>query len=209
MSKKFTAASVLTAITVALGSTAVVSQPSQAQSVRFICGVSATTGLPTTYAVTPRGNIPMVRWYSEYFSGSGYTPERRCQEVSSRFQSLSSQGQLTHITTGYLNGQPVVCASQGSGCNSSNLLFTLKAGQDAAAAVQQLFDLRATGGASGPLYESSGDDGAVTIDINNYLSNAAVEQGGGGAAPSAAPNAAPSAAPSAPAQPSPGGGGFF
>ncbi|MCT7949871.1 COP23 domain-containing protein [Ancylothrix sp. C2] len=201
---------VLTAMAMTVGATVAFQQPSQAQATRFICSMSYTTGLPTTYAIRPNGErVAVVRWYSEYFSDAGYTPERRCQEVTGRFQNLHNQGQLTHITTGYVNGQAVVCASQGSGCNSSNLLFTLKPGQDAAYSVQQLFDLRATAGASGPLYESSADDGSITIDLNNYINNAAVEQEGGGAAPSAAPSAAPGAAPSAPAQPSQGGGGIF
>lgn len=210
MKPKFVTTSVLTAAAIAFGATATLQLPAQAQNIRFFCGFSSTTSLYTTYAQTPRGNVPVVRWYSSYFSDSGYTPERRCQEVSGRFQNLSNQGQLGFITTGIVNGLPVVCAGSGGGCNNSNLLFTLKAGQDAAAAVQQLFDLRATAGASGPLYESSDDDNSITIDLNNFLSNAAAEKtGSSDSAPAAAPsNSAPSN--SAPTQPSsPGGGGLF
>lgn len=193
----------LTAAAVAIGATFTLQQPSEAQSTQFVCGMSSTTGLPTTYALTPRGPVPVVRWYSEYFSASGYTPERRCQEVAGRFSNLHSQGLLSSITTGYLNGQPVVCASRSGGCNSSNLLFTLKSGVDAAAAVQQLFDLQ-RGTASGPLYESSGDDG-VNIDFNNFLSNAGVDPNG----PSSGGSGGTSVTPSEPSQPSGGGGGLW
>lgn len=194
----------LTAAAVAIGATFTLQQPSEAQSTRFVCGMSSTTGLPTTFALTPRGAVPVVRWYSEYFSASAYTPERRCQEVSSRFDNLSRQGQLGFITTGYVNGQPVVCAGQGGGCNNSNLLFTLKSGADAAAAVQQLFDLRA--GVGGPLYESSAEnEGEITIDLNNFLSNAAVDPNG----PSQGGSSEPNVTPSEPSQPSGSGGSVW
>lgn len=186
-------------------------QPGQAQTT-FVCEFSSTTGLYTTYAQTPRGAVPVVRWYSHYFNSAGYTPERRCREVSGRFQNLHNQGQLLYITAGYLNGQPVICAGSGGGCNSGNLLFTLKAGSDAAAVLQQLFDIR-VGASSSPLYQSSGGGGAPTIDMNQYLNNAAVENRGGGASPAApsqqapAPSApAPAPAPSAPA---PNGGSLW
>ncbi|MCT7985516.1 COP23 domain-containing protein [Laspinema sp. A4] len=203
MKAKFAITSMLTAGAVAIAATVTLQQPSQAQSTQFVCGMSSTTGLPTTFALTSKGPVPVVRWYAEYFSGSGYTPERRCQEVSSRFDNLSRQGQLGFITTGYVNGQPVVCAGQGGGCNSSNLLFTLKSGTDAAAAVQQLFDIRA--GVGGPLYESSGDDGAITIDLNNFLDNAAVDPNG----PSEGSASGTNVPTSEPSQPSGSGGSVW
>jgi len=94
MKAKFAITSMLTAAAVAIGATVTFQQPSQAQSTRFVCGMSSTTGLPTTFAMTPRGAVPVVRWYSEYFSASGYTPERRCQIVAGRFSNLHSQGLL-------------------------------------------------------------------------------------------------------------------
>lgn len=208
---KFITASLLTAAAVTTSAVMTVPQPAQAQGVTFVCAMPMSgpfQGMPTTYAQTPRGAVPVVRWYSEYFSGSGYTPLRRCQEVTGRFQSLHSQGQLSFITTGYVNGLPVVCASNSGGCNNNNLLFTLKSGEDAAAAVQKLFDLRATAGASGPLFESSAEDeGGIEINFTNFLSNAAVDSNapmGGESNPSMPSNSAQPSQPSAPS-----GGGFF
>lgn len=198
-------ASILTASAIALSATLAIGQPSRAQNVTFVCATNSSNGLPTTYAKTPRGDIPVIRWYSQYFSDSGYTPQQRCQEVSTRFQNLHNQKLLSNITTGIVNGQPVVCAASGGGCNSKNLLFTLKPGEDAAAVVQKLFDIRA-GAAVGPLFESSADeDNSITIDMNNFLNNAPVEKISD--SPSSTPAAAPST-PSMPSQPSSGGSGW-
>jgi hypothetical protein len=197
----------LTAGAISLTSLMVGIQPSQAQAT-FVCEFSSTTNLYTTYAQTPRGPVPVVRWYSHYFEGAGYTPERRCREVSGRFQNLQNQGLLPYITAGYLNGQPVICAGSGGGCNSSNLLFTLKAGSDAAAVLQELFDLR-SGASASPLYQSSGGGGAPTIDMNQYLNNAPVENGGGGASQPAPSQEAPATSEPAPSEPASGGGSLW
>ncbi len=171
MSKKFVSSMI--ASTLALGSIALTSQPSQAQSARFYCGVSQ--GVPTTIATTPRGNVPVIRWVSSYFSGSGYDPQTRCQEVSGRFQTYYNNGTLSYITTGIMNGLPVVCVTGTNGGSCNGLLFTLKKGQNASKTVQQLFDVRS--GASGPLYESSnGDSEQIYIDVNNYLNTSPVEE---------------------------------
>lgn len=191
----------LTAGTIALlGATVGFQRPSQAQTT-FVCQFSPDQNLYTTYAQTPRGAVPVVRWYSEHFSAAGYTPERRCQEVSARFQNLHSQRLLDFVTAGYLNGQPVVCASQNGSCNSGNLLFTLKAGSDAAAVLQQLFDLRSNA-SSTPLYQSSRGSSAPTIDMNDYLENAAVET-----PENSTSEAAPTEA--APAETQPSGGSLW
>jgi uncharacterized surface protein with fasciclin (FAS1) repeats len=163
-----------------------------AQGTSFIC-VSGTNGLPTTYAVTARGRVPVVRWFSDYFSGGGFTPERRCQEVSARFQSFYNSGQLNFIASGYVNGQAVVCAAQASGypCTGANVLFTLKPGSNAADTVRRLFNIRA--GASGPLYESQDEPSAVYIDFKQFLNGTLVE--GGGARPTNPNTPAPNASP--------------
>ncbi len=95
---------------IAIGTAATFNQPSYAQSTTFFCGVSS-DGTPATLANTPRGTVQVVKWTSEFFSDAGYSPERRCQEVSSRFQRHYSNGQLNSLTTGYLNGQPAIILS--------------------------------------------------------------------------------------------------
>jgi len=209
---KWQSMTALTAGAIAIGAVATFQQPNYAQSSKFFCGVSS-DGVPTTFANTPRGTIQVVKWTSEWFTGAGYTPERRCQEVSSRFQSLYSNGQLNFITAGYLNGQPAICAGNGNPpCTSEKLLFTLKPGTNAAARIQQLFNIQS--GASGaPLYESTRDrsssSSSATVDLNQFLQQAPVVQASG-SAPNSAPNSQPAnvPAPRQPnVQPSNGGGG--
>lgn len=162
----------LTATAMVMGGITLSSQPSQAQNTLFYCSMSG--GIPTTMAQTSRGNIPVIRWVSQHFSDSGYSPKVRCQEVSSRFQNYYNQGVLNYITTGYMNSQPVVCVTSTNGGSCSQLLFTLKPGQNASRTLQQLFDIRQ--GAAGPLYEGTGGSNqAVYIDVNNYLETAPVD----------------------------------
>lgn len=174
---------ILTAALVAVGATVIFEQPSRAGDAVFFCAMGSSTNLPTTYVYKPSTSPlakPVVRWYSNYFSGSGYTPMRRCQDVAGRFQNFYDRGLLSNVTTGYVNGLPVVCANSGSGCNRNNVLFTLKKGEDAALAVQKLFNLGsavAAGGTATPLYESSADDNSITIDMNNFINNMPGESG--------------------------------
>lgn len=182
-----------------------VNPSSRTSSITFACQFSATTNLPTTYAITPQGAKPLIRWNSEYFSEAGYTPEVRCQQVAARFQAFASSGQLKYLTSGYVNNQPAICVSstQGSPCTPNTMLFTLKPGSDATERLRKLFNLR-TGTASGSdvLYESSSDDDSFSIDFDKYLSSTTVENVG-------FPNTSPGAiAPSNVEQPnSPAGGG--
>lgn len=161
-----------------------VGSASQAQTATFFCGMS--DGIPATLAQTPRGNVEVIRWVSKHFSGSGYTPERRCQEVSARFQNHHVRKQLNFLITGRLNGLPAICVGErGSSCSSSSLLFTLKPRQNADQTLQQLFNIRA--GASGPLYESTNRSATRTeptvVDMNEFLETAPVVNTG-----SVAPN---------------------
>lgn len=204
-------ASFLTTAALTLTTVAAFQSPSKADNTTFHCGVWVTgpnAGVPVTFAQTPIGAIPIINWVSHQFSDSGYTPERRCQEVSGRFQSAYNQGTLNYITTGYKNGQPVVCTSSSNGGGCSMVLFTLKPGSDASRTVQQLFDIRNL--AAGALYESD----TVYLDMNAFLEgtspvDASQIQGAGGSnVSSPTPSPAPGAtSPTPMPQPSTGGGG--
>jgi len=201
--QSLTAAVTLGAI--AIGTVTAFNQPSYAQSTTiFFCGVSS-DGVPTTFANTSRGRIQVVKWTSDFFTDSGYSPERRCQEVSNRFQKLS--GELNFLTAGYLNGQPAICAGNSSPpCTSEKLLFTLKPGSDAAARIQQIFYI-GSGASNAPLLESS--DPSPTVDLKRFLEQAPVVQTAG-SAPNPDLNNQPAVVPTRPqrnVEPSNGGGG--
>ncbi len=129
----------------------------------FFCNYDR-SGKPTTFASTPHGVLPLVKWVSHYFAQSGYDPEVRCREVSERFDRFYRQGQLNYITTGIVNNLPVVCVATELGGPCTGVLFTLKPNEDASRVIQQLFDVRA--GASGPLYESGTRE---YVDIKRYM----------------------------------------
>ncbi|MFM7354914.1 MAG: COP23 domain-containing protein, partial [Microcystis aeruginosa] len=142
---------------------------------------------------------PVIRWVSRYFSGSGYTPMQRCQEVTGRFNSLNTRpGGIDIITTGYLNGLPVIYSpSDGrERANSSNLLFTLKRGENATDKIAQLFDIRA-GASSSPLFESSSD--SATVHFKKFLESVPVETNPAtGSSSSPAPGTSPEQSPQKP-----------
>ncbi len=100
----------------------------------YSCGATS-NGTPATMARTSKGNdVAVIQFKSQHFSDSGWTPERRCQEVSQRFDTLNSQGLLRQafLTTGRKNGQNIICvaAEKGAPCISNGILFTLRPGSD-------------------------------------------------------------------------------
>ena len=112
-------------------------------------------GNHATVVTTKSGKqVPIIFWKSTVFSSSGWTPERRCQEVSARFQGYHSSGTLEYITTGRMNGLPVICVAKTDGGACTGLLYTLKPGQNATATLKKLFDVRTKPGAA-PLEETT------------------------------------------------------
>jgi hypothetical protein len=157
-------------------------------------------GVPTTYVkVGSNERKAVIRWVSRYSSGSGYTPRQRCLEVTKRFNTLDARPRgIDIITTGYLNGLPVIYSpSHGrERANSSNLLFTLKKGENATEKIQQLFDLREGVGTS-PLFESSSD--SATVHFNKFLESVPVETNlATGSSSSPAPATSPEQSPQKP-----------
>jgi hypothetical protein len=124
-------------------------------------------GVPITMATMESGKqVPVIRWVSDAFTGSGWSPQRRCQEVSERFTSLSNQGLLNYLTTGSLNGMSVICAAlnKGDGCTSNTLLYTLKPEQNPTQTLRNLLVVRTY--AVRPLDETGG---RLFIDLNEVL----------------------------------------
>ena len=192
----------LTIALIGVGAALTLQSPSQAQTI-FECLVPMTgpyIGVPTTYAkVGPNEYKAVIRWVSRYFSGSGYTPMQRCQEVTGRFNALYARPSgIDIITTGYLNGLPVIYSpSDGrERANSANLLFTLKRGENATQKIAQLFDIRA-GASSSPLFESSSD--SATVYFKKFLESVPVETNPAtGSSSSPAPGTSPEQSPQKP-----------
>ncbi len=143
-------------------------QKTMIQTRAFACSTS--NAVPTTIAQTNQGNVPVIRWTSDRFRDAGYSPERRCEEVSARFQQYFRNGKLNYLTTGIMNNQQVVCVADRIGGDCTGLLFTLKRGSDPSQVLKNLLDVRVR--ASGPLNESTS---RVYIDMSEYLKQASVE----------------------------------
>ncbi|MEB3167485.1 MAG: COP23 domain-containing protein [Synechococcaceae cyanobacterium] len=151
----------------ATGATTLLPAPAQAAATSFSCGAS--NGVPATIANTDDGrSVPMIRWTSNAFDGAGWTPQRRCQEVSQRFETYRQQGRLAFVTTGRINGLPVICTATSDGGPCDGLLYTLKPGQDPTLALKRLFDVRYK--ARGPLNETTS---RLYLSMDELLGSAA------------------------------------
>ena len=138
----------------------------------FVCTTGA--GVPATSVVTNDGKrVPVIRWTSNVFNDAGWSPQRRCQEVSGRFDTYLKQGRLAYITTGLINGLPVICTARSNGGACDGLLYTLKPGQDATATLRSLLDLRVK--ARGPLNETSA---RLYVGLDELLSTAQANAAG-------------------------------
>ena len=118
----------------------------------FVCDTAQ--GAPSTNAVkSDGGQVPVIRWTSSTFTSAGWSPQRRCEEVSNRFDTYYKQGRLKFITTGRMNRLPVICTSASDGGACDGLLYTLKPGQNATATLLSLLEIRVK--ARGPLNETT------------------------------------------------------
>ena len=144
---------------------------------RFVC--SSAAGAPATNVVTADGRqVPVIRWTSSVFTDAGWNQQRRCQEVSSRFDTFLKQGRLAYITTGRMNGLPVICTAASNDGACDGLLYTLKPGQDATATLKNLLEIRVK--ARGPLNETNS---RLYVSLDELMSTAQANAPGAGVAP--------------------------
>lgn len=160
-------------------SSAIMTQPSHAQSQKFFCGMS--DGIPATMVRTSRGNIPMIRWVDTFFSPP-WTPQQRCREISNRFQHFYNNGTLNFLRSGKLRGQPVLCVASENGgpCLRNGVLVTLKPNSNPQDTLQLLLDYR--GGSSGGFIELNGggnrnnrvisSNNAAYFNVKRFLADA-------------------------------------
>lgn len=146
-----------------IGSQLAVPPQVEAKALHFSC--ADRNGVPTTVANMSSGKeVSMIRWTSSVFTNDGWSPQRRCQEVSSRFTDFNSRNELRFLTTGMMNGMHVICIALNRGDRCSGLIYTLKPGQNPTQTLNRLFGVQRT--ATGPLNETGNRS---YIDINEYL----------------------------------------
>ena len=111
-------------------------------------------GLATVVRTKSGKQVPIIYWKSVAFDSSGWDAPRRCKEVSKRFLNYYQSGMLNYITTGRMNGLPVICVAKTNGGGCAGLLYTLKPRQNATATLQKLLDIQTKPGAA-PLEETT------------------------------------------------------
>ena len=112
------------------------SDPEQFKNKIFSC--KTVDGIPTTFMKISGGQNehPFILWVSvPEFYDSTYTPDKRCQEVSKRFQKTYEEGLLESIYSGEFAGYPAICASEipqvteeikFKSCTEENILIILR-----------------------------------------------------------------------------------
>jgi len=158
----------LTSILIALPVFSLQSANAQTK-VNFRCDVS--TKVPRTVVKTAKKEVSLIVWESKAFQSSGFTPERRCNEVSDRLQMYANGGSLRYITTGTINNQNVICvaAYRDGKCRPNGLILTLKSDENPTEVLKSLFDtaFKVSGGA--PLKRGKGE--TVTLDLKYVLNS--------------------------------------
>lgn len=140
----------------------------------FVCGrkfdPSSGERIPVTAAWVPerKTHVYFIGWKSEYFNQGGWSPEKRCQQVTQKFQEFYAQNRLNYITAGKHNGYPIICgvANPGEPCNQNSQLFTIKTGSNADAVIRRIMDI-AEGKTSEILFQNSGSQ--AYIDVQAFL----------------------------------------
>lgn len=111
----------------------------QAQAQKgFKCDIES--GVPTTMYQNAQGvQEPWIKWVSNYFSDSQWTPAARCQAVSERLEEYRLEGKLKYVTLGTENEQQVICVASYDNGPCEGTIYTLKPGQDGIDALNNLF----------------------------------------------------------------------
>ncbi len=120
----------------------------------FMCDTS--TGEPMTVYQNPQGfREPWIRWNSNFFSGSGYDPLTRCQQVTQRLENYNRNKQLNYVTVGIVNNQRAICTTSRVNGPCEGLIYTLRRDQDPAPALSSFFVWLANQKARPSLFESN------------------------------------------------------
>lgn len=108
----------------------------------------------------------MILWSSSTLGELGDTPQKRCEEVSNKFQTYYNTGKLKYITTERRKGQVVACVAQEeNGPCGDEALFTLKSDETTPrASLQRIFRIRVASAA--PINETGS---RIYINLDKYL----------------------------------------
>ena len=143
------------------------------KKVEFYCGRTQDSAKQPVTLATIRGvkreDIGIIIWSNL----KNITARERCELVSKRFQQAWDRGGFNYFGSGEKNGLGLICAlkTQGQTCDSSNMLFTLKNGQEGRETIDRLLGVLKANNVGNPLYQSSGEFPAIDMqDLIKTLS---------------------------------------
>jgi Circadian oscillating protein COP23 len=147
----------------------------ESEQVSFYCGQSydplSKRNIPTTWARVPGRLEPfaLIRWKSEFFPN--FSPQKRCDVVSPKFQAAYGAGKLQYLSTGKheRTGQGIICglANLDDVCEKdADLLFTLKPYVSSEIALNQLVGIL-NGTSNDPIFQGSNEQ--IVVDLKNFL----------------------------------------
>jgi len=110
-------------------------EPSKLSGIRFTC--QATNGQYTVMYHPESQPGQLYAWANPTAMGGGWTPERRCNEISRRLESYRPDG-LLEMQTGMENGYNTVCVTTEKvpGCR---IVLTVPVGQDPVSTRDRVF----------------------------------------------------------------------
>ncbi|MGK7899693.1 MAG: COP23 domain-containing protein, partial [Xenococcus sp. (in: cyanobacteria)] len=88
-----------------------------------------------SYSSFPDSSVPIIKWESTY---NGISPEKRCIEVSLKFQEAYNNRVLENVIISKRNGKNVICASSVRGGECEIELFELKPSDNPKLVLSQL-----------------------------------------------------------------------
>jgi hypothetical protein len=131
-------------------------QPLQAQESqpRFVCG-NDDEGSPATLVMLPDGSSrTVIRYVSGAFEKAGYSNQKRCEEISDRFQYFNQNREIDYMAVGKINGQSVICVTRQEGGDCSRdlkgegLLITTRPGVNPSKTLADLINVRMEAGSA-------------------------------------------------------------
>ncbi|MBW4498716.1 MAG: COP23 domain-containing protein [Scytonema hyalinum WJT4-NPBG1] len=178
----------VTGLAIALTFSTSMTKPSLAQEppLSFFCDI-----FQSNYATkvrTSKGNRAIL-FYEDWASSSGWTPKKRCQAVSSRFQNFYNQNLLKYMRSGKVKNYPVICVTpqKGTPCQENHVLITLEAGTNPQAALRSLVSQSQGDSSSGvsamsyqeptePSYFSTDSQGNLYVNVEELIETAPVDE---------------------------------
>lgn len=143
--------------------------------IRFSCETVKNNGqeMPATNVQSTQRSesLTVIYWNPENDFFGEWTPEKRCQAVSERFQDISNRDKLAFITADVAKWLPdsktnIVCSVKykGARCEEEDLLFTLQPEDEPNEILNELIAFRRDASADKSLTRGNGEDAPSSFE---------------------------------------------